>query len=682
MGSDTRYRAFISYNHADEAWARRIHRDLETYPVPARLVGVETDVGPVPKRLTPIFRDQDELPAAADLSDAVQTALAQSDALLVICSPAAARSRWVNREIEVFRAVNPDGRILTAIVGGDPAASLSGSGADQSCFPDALLERDEAGVFSEPLAADFRSEGPGRRAATLKLVSGLLGLRLDDLVQRDLQRRQRRVTAITALSLSVSLVMAALTAFAMSAQSEAERRKAEAEDLIEFMLSELKDRLEPVGRLDVLDAVGEKIVEYYHNQPGGELGADDLGRRARAFHLLGRIDEDEGDIANAILRFREAFGATERSLAAAPNDAERIFDHSQSAFWVGQAALRQADLDTAEIHFEAYRDLADRLLEIDPANREWLLESAYSHTNLAVVYLRQRRVGPARDSAVRSLEAKLELAENFPDPVRGWLDIANSYAWIADIELEAGHRQQAIQWRQRQVEVFEDQLSDTIDDWEVREDAIEAELGLARSILIDASEVTRDELEFALAVLESAGVEARAMVTHDTSNANWILTATILRIWATDGFLIANDIDAARQAQREATAYLAQPTLVEGSFPQEIRYRRLALLAQARILLAAGQFEAAEEEARHLLDLILMDPGVTENVASVAYIYAATSNVLADALDGQGQADDATDIRRRFMAVLDRVSDRLSRRTVLEYRKAQQALPAVAAGAD
>ena len=57
------YRAFISYSHRDKAVATRLHRTVESYRIPAKLVGTVTPVGTVPKRLAPVFRDRDELPA-------------------------------------------------------------------------------------------------------------------------------------------------------------------------------------------------------------------------------------------------------------------------------------------------------------------------------------------------------------------------------------------------------------------------------------------------------------------------------------------------------------------------------------------------------------------------------------------------------------------------------------------
>ena len=101
-----RYRAYISYSHKDEAWAAWLHRALESYRVPRNLIGNKTAVGEVPARIRPVFRDRDDLSSATDLGDTVKQALADSESLIVLCSPEATSSRWVKDEIRHF--LNPD----------------------------------------------------------------------------------------------------------------------------------------------------------------------------------------------------------------------------------------------------------------------------------------------------------------------------------------------------------------------------------------------------------------------------------------------------------------------------------------------------------------------------------------------------------------------------------------------
>ncbi len=200
-----RYWAFISYSHKDAAFGRRLHRRLEAYALPRRLVGrARADGMTVPRHLAPIFRDREEFSAAQDLSAEVRAALAQSRSLVVVCSAAAAQSAWVAREIALFRELHPDRAVLAAIRAGEPSDGL----------PPVLRQRTASGEAVEPLAADFRKGRDGWEHGLLKLVAGIVGVGLDELVQRDSQRRVRRVTAVTAAALTLVLVMGVLTVFA------------------------------------------------------------------------------------------------------------------------------------------------------------------------------------------------------------------------------------------------------------------------------------------------------------------------------------------------------------------------------------------------------------------------------------------------------------------------------------
>ena len=86
--TDQKYWAFISYSHQDKAWGDWLHKKLDTYRIPAALVGTDSSHGhPVPKRIYPIFRDREELPTSANLGDQIQQAIRDSRFLVVICSP-------------------------------------------------------------------------------------------------------------------------------------------------------------------------------------------------------------------------------------------------------------------------------------------------------------------------------------------------------------------------------------------------------------------------------------------------------------------------------------------------------------------------------------------------------------------------------------------------------------------
>jgi hypothetical protein len=74
-----KYRAFVSYSHADSKLAARLHRDLEEFRVPAKL---KRSSEPNSGRLGVFFRDRDELKASADLWGNIAQALDRSSILL------------------------------------------------------------------------------------------------------------------------------------------------------------------------------------------------------------------------------------------------------------------------------------------------------------------------------------------------------------------------------------------------------------------------------------------------------------------------------------------------------------------------------------------------------------------------------------------------------------------------
>jgi hypothetical protein len=231
------YYAFLSYSHKDQEAADWLHDELEGFRVPRALAGRLTENGVIPKQLKPIFRDRQELAAADDLGEEIREALDASRFLIVLCSPAAAKSRWTNAEIEAFKRTHPDGGVLAVIVGGEPFASDAAGFADLECYPPALTQRYDrrgrpTGKRIEPLAADLRDTGDGRRMGFLKLVAGM------------------GITSTLAIA-------------AIQARDAARDQRREAEGLVAFMVGDLKDKLEPIGRLDALDGVGARVLAYY-----------------------------------------------------------------------------------------------------------------------------------------------------------------------------------------------------------------------------------------------------------------------------------------------------------------------------------------------------------------------------------------------------------------------------------
>lgn len=95
--------------------------------------------------------------------------------------------------------------------------------------------------------------------------------------------RRRRLRRMVTVALAALALLAAATAWvATAARREAERRRGQAEDLIAFMVGDLREKLQAVGRLEVLSDVGDQALEYFSSVPESALTGDELLLRSRA----------------------------------------------------------------------------------------------------------------------------------------------------------------------------------------------------------------------------------------------------------------------------------------------------------------------------------------------------------------------------------------------------------------
>jgi hypothetical protein len=318
----TRYVAFLSYSHRNKAETEWLHKALERYHIPKKLVGKETAKGKVPARLIPIFRDRDELSASADLGNELRGALERSEHLIVIASPNSARSTYVQEEIRFFKSLHGEHRVFALIVGGEPYASAMPGREDEEAFPVSLRYKLDAqgqvsDVPAEPIAADIRPGKDGRRLALMKLIAGITGLRLDDLVQREAQRRARRLTYIAS---GASMGMFLTTGLAVYANQQrivaveqrqiAERETAAARAATDYLIGtfELTDPAtenpRTVSLVTILERGAERARSELKNQP--EIEARLVTAVGRAYNNLGLLDDAEVALARALPAIKRA----------------------------------------------------------------------------------------------------------------------------------------------------------------------------------------------------------------------------------------------------------------------------------------------------------------------------------------------------------------------------------------
>ena len=158
------YYAFISYSHKDQKVAKRLQKRLEKRHLPSALQKSNPDI---PKKLKPIFIDEENLVATGPLEKSLRDNLDQSKYLIVICSPNSAQSEYVNKEVQYFIDNGRAGQIIPLIIDGvanseDPALE---------CFPPAIRNLPADLIPLAINAVRFKEKG-----AFVRLVATMLEL--------------------------------------------------------------------------------------------------------------------------------------------------------------------------------------------------------------------------------------------------------------------------------------------------------------------------------------------------------------------------------------------------------------------------------------------------------------------------------------------------------------------------
>jgi len=441
--TEFRYKAYISYSHADERWAAWLQRALETYRVPRRLSATGAG-GSCPRSLAPVFRDREDLSSSRNLSEALVAALRASESLIVICSPSAAASKWVNEEVRQFQSLGRAKRVLCMIVDGDPDAEAGAGG----CFPAALFDGvDDAGAV--PLAADPRKFADGKKLAKLKLVAGLLGVRLDELRRRDLNRK-RRWQAIGALAAAGALALAAVAVSSKIAQNQ---ERAKAEQMATFIV-ELGEDLQSELDLESLGRISEQAMKYLEDLDPLKLSPETSIRVGQALRQVGLVNFRQGKTEqslSALERSRQLFRDLKDKY---PERQDMLFEFGQAEFYVGNYYYEQGDNESAWPWWQNYFDVAKALYDSDPLDRRWMLELSYASMNLMLLRIVSGR--PVDQQLLDEAEENVRLAEQtlevWPDNSEVLAHYSNVMAWAADAQLMACNLAEAERYRRNTVD--------------------------------------------------------------------------------------------------------------------------------------------------------------------------------------------------------------------------------------
>jgi len=636
------YRAFISYSHADSRWARWVHRRVENYRLPSRLRGTDGEFGRLPDRFGPIFRDREDLSSAGELGPKIQAALADSEALIVLCSPDAARSPWVNGEILQFKRLGRPNRIFALILSGEP-----NSGAERECFPHALrFELDEEGNIgatpAEPVAADLRANKDGKSLARVKLLAGMLGLPLDTLRQREAARAHRRQFAITTVGLLVILVTSFLAVQAIRAQHAAERRQKQAETLVNFMLGDLSDRLNEVSRLDILQAVNDHSMAYFQSLPTADVTDESLQQRAKTFVKIGNVRRDQGLLLQALQSFDAAATIASKLAQAKPGQIDRQLAYSEILTSIGVVHWYQGELDQAQAGFEAALRVVERASTLAADNGDLLYQITYLDNNIGHVLEAQGRLDEAQVHYQNMLATSGKLVAMDAGNKTWAIELGLAHNNLAKMALLGGDLPTAVARYRADVAIEATLAREDPRNNDHAEKLLISRAALGRTLALTG------EVDAGIHELRQALADTTRLMGVEANSTSYLEDAGLYGIQLAHWLHVKGDAAAAQAQLAKAMAVLQRLTRQDPSNVGWQRELAEAGVEQARQSTASGQRKRAHQQT--LQALAILGPQLAQQPNDRATVLASVeARLQAASLDSAA----ARTLREQALATID-----------------------------
>jgi WD40 repeat protein len=219
------YTAFISYSHAvDGRLAPALQSALHSFAKPWYRL-----------RALRVFRDQASLSANPALWASIETALKNSEYFILLASPDAARSPWVQREVAYWRTHRPTAKLLVVVTDGE--VIWDDAAGDFDWDRTTALPRSVVGAFDEePRYIDLRwarteehlsLAHPRFRDAVADLAAPIHQRSKDELVGEDVRQHRRtvRLARSAIASLTVLTLLATGAAVLYAGQRNLARRE-------------------------------------------------------------------------------------------------------------------------------------------------------------------------------------------------------------------------------------------------------------------------------------------------------------------------------------------------------------------------------------------------------------------------------------------------------------------------
>ncbi|WP_153912581.1 winged helix-turn-helix domain-containing protein [Shewanella sp. TC10] len=260
-----------------------------------------------------------------------------------------------------------------------------------------------------------------------------------------IKRWQKTFTVSLLFLLTITSILASVRSF--EAEKMALEKRQAAENLLGFMVGDFADKMRGIGRMDLLDGINKKALEYYSEASSlkdTSLSFESRFQQGQTLEAMGEVAYSRGKITEtkeALLAAREKLSAL---LIEQPEHFELLKTLGANAFWLGQLDYDQSDWTASKVWFEQYLNYSQKMYDLAPENTEALMELSYAYNSLGSIYIEEQDFISALKYFEHSLKLKKQTLAKNPNNIQLIADIADTRSWQANAIISQGDIHSAI----------------------------------------------------------------------------------------------------------------------------------------------------------------------------------------------------------------------------------------------
>jgi serine/threonine protein kinase len=422
-------------------------------------------------------------------------------------------------------------------------------------------------VSARPPTTGYRISRLVRRNRLAFAAAGLVGLALlaGAIISEAQARRAERAEQV-----------------ASAERSRAIEERARAEDLLGFILGDLRSQLAKVGRLDVLESASDKAMAYFSTRKAEGLDDADLARYAKALTQIGEIRMDQERYPEALAAFAEAYDRSSALAMRHPRNGDFLFERGQAEYWNGFVHWNRGEFSLASDWMNRYHDTCAALVALDPQRPLWQSELAYGNHNLAALNKERGEFAASRADFLAELSTLEKMGARYPEDLEIRYRTADAHSWLGGVALQQGELSESLYQYATQATILEGLVlaEPRTARWRFRL----ADTQLYRTEVLMAMGRFAEAREQLLQAQGPLG----ELVAHDTGNRHWLIASLHSRVLEAELARQRHDWTAAGRVIGDIRPQLERLSAAEPSDRVLARWTASASRIEAQLDLAAG----------------------------------------------------------------------------------------------